>query len=114
MTRRRSSVSTTICEQRIEAEGAHIDAFYYCPHHPQGIVKELAVACRCRKPEPGMLEQAAAEWPLDLSRSFLIGDKDDDMTAAARFGIRGIKFDARKDALLDLVRREIARGASGQ
>ncbi|HVZ52624.1 MAG TPA: HAD family hydrolase [Pseudolabrys sp.] len=99
---------------RIEAEGAHIDAFYYCPHHPQGIVKELAVACRCRKPEPGMLEQAAREWPLDLSRSFLIGDKDDDMTAAARFGIRGIKFDARKDSLPDLVRREIARAARAQ
>ena len=95
----------------IAAKGARIDAFYYCPHHPQGIVKELAVACRCRKPEPGMLEQAAAEWPLELSRSFLIGDKDDDMTAAARFGIRGIKFDARTDSLLDLVRREIARGA---
>jgi len=95
----------------IEAAGARIDAFYYCPHHPEGAVKELAVRCRCRKPAPGMLEQAAAEWPLDLSRSFLIGDKDDDMTAAARFGIRGVKFDARRDSLLDLVRREIARAS---
>ena len=94
--------------------GAHIDAFYYCPHHPQGAVSELAVRCRCRKPETGMLEQAAAEWPVDLARSFLIGDKDDDMTAAARFRIRGIKFDARTDSLLDVVRREIARGAASQ
>ena len=99
--------------ERIEAAGAHIDAFYYCPHHPQGIVKELAVTCRCRKPAPGMLEQAAVEWPIDRKRSFLIGDKDDDMTAAARFGIRGVRFDARTDSLLDMVRREIERVSDG-
>jgi len=95
----------------VEAAGAHIDAFYYCPHHPDGVVKKLAVRCRCRKPAPGMLEQAAAEWPIDLERSFLIGDKDDDMTAAASFGIRGVKFDARSDSLIEIVRREIARAS---
>ena len=100
--------------KRIEAAGAHIDAFYYCPHHPQGVVRELAVRCRCRKPETGMLEQAASEWPIERERSFLIGDKDDDMTAAARFGIRGVKFDARSDSLLEIVRREIARGSGRQ
>ena len=82
-------------------------AFYYCPHHPDGTVEDLAVRYRCRKPEPGMLKQAARDWPIDLSCSFLIGDKDDDMAAAA-FHIRGIKFDSKVDSLMELVRRELA------
>ncbi len=94
-------------QDSLAARGAHVDAFYYCPHHPEGTIKSFAIRCRCRKPEPGMLEQAAREWPIDLKSSFLIGDKDDDMAAAAAFNIRGIKFDFRKDSLLDLVRREV-------
>jgi D-glycero-D-manno-heptose 1,7-bisphosphate phosphatase len=88
-------------------EGAHIDAFYYCPHHPEGTVKEFAVTCRCRKPEPGMLMQAASEWPIERGRSFLIGDRDHDVAAAEAFHIRGIKFDALAESLLDLVRKEL-------
>ena len=95
-------------QDALRALSAHIDAFYYCPHHPEGTVKEFAVRCRCRKPNPGMLEQAAREWPIDLGRSFLIGDKDDDMAAATAFKIRGIKFDPAANSLTDLVRREIA------
>jgi D-glycero-D-manno-heptose 1,7-bisphosphate phosphatase len=92
--------------------GAHIDAFYYCPHHPEGKVKELAIHCRCRKPGTGMLEQAAREWPIDLGHSFMIGDKDADMAAAAAFNIRGIKFDPATVSLADIVRRELAARAS--
>jgi D-glycero-D-manno-heptose 1,7-bisphosphate phosphatase len=88
--------------------GAHIDAFYYCPHHPEGTIKSLAVACRCRKPGPGMLEQAASEWPIDRDASFMIGDRDEDVAAAQAFNIRGVKFDCRVDSLSALVRREIA------
>ena len=98
----------THMQEVLRSRGAHIDAFYYCPHHPEGTVKELAVRCSCRKPEPGMLEQAAREWPIDLGRSFLIGDKNDDMAAAATFHIRGIKFDSATNSLVDLVRRELA------
>src|SRR3974390_433275 len=83
--------------------GAHIDAFYFCPHHPDGIVKPFAVHCRCRKPGTGMLEQAAREWPIDVHSSFLVGDKEEDMSAAAAFTVRGIKFDSRVDSLIDLV-----------
>ena len=68
------------------------DDFYYCPHHPDGTVKELAVRCRCRKPNPGMLEQAARDWPIDLPGSFLIGDKDSDLRAAKAVGIEGFLF----------------------
>jgi D-glycero-D-manno-heptose 1,7-bisphosphate phosphatase len=99
-------------QDALRAQGAHVDAFYYCPHYPEGAVKEFAVRCRCRKPSPGMLEQAAREWPIDLGRSFLIGDKDDDISAAAAFNIRGIKFNASADSLIDLVRRELAAHAS--
>ncbi len=91
----------------LRTEGAHIDAYYYCPHHPDGSVKEFAIQCRCRKPEPGMLEQAASGWPIDLGRSFLIGDRDQDLAAAAAFNIRGIKFDAQAGSLVDLVRKEL-------
>jgi D-glycero-D-manno-heptose 1,7-bisphosphate phosphatase len=92
------------------AQGAHIDAFYYCPHHPDGSVKELAVACLCRKPGTGMLEQAAREWPVEKSGSFLIGDRDGDMAAAAAFKIRGIRFDWTKQNLIDVVRKTISAG----
>jgi len=95
-------------QKDLAADGARIDAFYFCPHHPDGIVKSLAVSCHCRKPAPGMLEQAAREWPIDAGASFLIGDKDDDMAAAAAFNIRGIRFNSQKDSLPDLVHREIA------
>jgi len=96
----------------LHGHGAHIDAFYYCPHHPEGTVKELAVRCSCRKPNPGMLEQAAREWPIDLGRSFFIGDKDGDMAAAAAFNIRGIKFNSMANSFTDLVRRALAAQAS--
>ena len=57
-----------------------------------------------------MLEQAARDWPIDRGRSFLIGDKDDDLAAAKAFGIRGVKFDAKTGTLEDLVRETLAPG----
>lgn len=91
-------------QRELAAYGARIDAFYYCPHLPDGTVKEFAVHCLCRKPGTGMLEQAAREWPIDLGGSFFVGDKDADMEAAAAFNIRGIKFDAASASLTDTVR----------
>src|SRR5215467_9725147 len=85
-------------QRNLAAFGAHVDAFYYCPHHPEGTIKSLAVSCRCRKPGTGMLEQAASEWPIERDASFLIGDKDADMAAARAFNIRGVKFDFRADS----------------
>ncbi|HET7166943.1 MAG TPA: HAD family hydrolase [Pseudolabrys sp.] len=98
-------------QDALSAHGAHIDAFYFCPHHPEGTIKPLAVRCRCRKPAPGMLEQAAREWPIDIGASFLIGDRDDDMAAAAAFNIRGVKFSPQTDSLVDVVRQELAKGS---
>lgn len=98
--------------QRVLAErGARIDAFYYCPHHPDGKVAQYALRCNCRKPGTGMLDQAAKDWPVDRARSFLIGDKDVDMQAADTFGIKGVMFDWRKDSLVDLVRKTVNSAA---
>ena len=95
-------------QNALAGKDAHIDAFYYCPHHPEGSVKAFAMACSCRKPRTGMLEQAAHDWPIDINRSFFIGDKDLDMAAAAAFKVRGIKFDSRLHSLPDLVRQALA------
>jgi len=72
--------------------GAHIDAFYYCPHHPSEGQGAYRVACDCRKPAPGMLLRAMREWPIDRGLSFMIGDKDIDMAAASAAGVRGLRF----------------------
>ena len=75
------------------ADGAHVDAFYYCPHHPAGAVAAYARACDCRKPAAGMLARAAQDWPIDRARSFVIGDQPHDLDAGRAFGIRGYRFD---------------------
>ncbi|MCL6613779.1 MAG: HAD family hydrolase, partial [Firmicutes bacterium] len=61
--------------RQLAKEGAHLDGVYYCPHLPDGIVPAYAVECNCRKPRPGMLLRAAEEHGLDLSHSFMVGDK---------------------------------------
>jgi histidinol-phosphate phosphatase family protein len=64
--------------------GAEIDAFYYCPHLPRGATVRNAVRCLCRKPQPGLLRQAARDWQIDLTQSWLIGDVLDDIEAGNR------------------------------
>lgn len=73
--------------------GARLDGFYYCPHHPEGTVARYAVACTCRKPQPGMIRQAAREHGIDLSRSWLVGDILDDVEAGNRAGCRTVLID---------------------
>jgi D-glycero-D-manno-heptose 1,7-bisphosphate phosphatase len=75
---------------RLAEGGARIDAYYYCPHHPQGIVEPYRGACDCRKPQPGMLKKAAVDLGLDLTRSFVVGDKMHDLEAGAAVGARGV------------------------
>jgi D-glycero-D-manno-heptose 1,7-bisphosphate phosphatase len=71
-------------------EGAVIDAFYFCPHHPSATRAEYRVACDCRKPRPGMLLAAAKEHDLDLAASVMIGDRASDVAAGQRAGCRTI------------------------
>ena len=74
----------------LAASGAHIDAFYFCPHHPTEGLDAYRLVCDCRKPSAGMLLQAMREWPVDRSRSFMIGDKESDMAAASAAGVKGV------------------------
>jgi D-glycero-D-manno-heptose 1,7-bisphosphate phosphatase len=70
-----------------------IDGIYFCPHHPEGTIAELAIDCNCRKPRPGMLLQAAADLALDLRSSWFVGDILDDVEAGNRAGCRTILVD---------------------
>lgn len=68
-------------------DGAGIDKFYYCPHHPDF---SPDAECNCRKPLTGMIEQAAREFDIDLSRSFMIGDSKSDIECGKNAGLRTI------------------------
>lgn len=74
-----------------EETGAWLDAVYYCPHHPEGVVPQYTQVCRCRKPAPGMIEQAVKDFPgIDLARSYVLGDKATDIEFAVNAGCKGI------------------------
>ena len=70
-----------------QSAGARIDRVYYCPHHPEFGLGEYRQACACRKPEPGMFEQARRDFDLDMEGSLMIGDKLADLQAAERAGV---------------------------
>ena len=70
--------------------GAHVDAYYYCPHHPDGSVAKYAVACDCRKPGRALVDRAVAEFGIDPRRSFTVGDRWLDIGLARTVGARGI------------------------
>lgn len=68
--------------------GLPLVGFYYCPHHPLGVVAPYARYCACRKPRPGMLLRAGCEHGLDLAASWMVGDILDDIEAGRRAGCR--------------------------
>ncbi len=71
---------------------AHIDAFYFCPHHPVAKLDKYRIKCDCRKPSPGLILKILKKWPVDKSNSFSIGDKESDVQAAINAGIQGHLF----------------------
>jgi D,D-heptose 1,7-bisphosphate phosphatase len=76
--------------EMLQEEGAFIDRFYYCPHHPtegNGVYK---IDCGCRKPEPGMFLKAAEDMDINLASSYMIGDMPKDIQAARSAGVKGI------------------------
>jgi D-glycero-D-manno-heptose 1,7-bisphosphate phosphatase len=78
-------ISTVLAEH-----GAHIDAFFYCPHHPEGTVERYSMRCTCRKPGPGLIEQAARAFSFEPGRSFVVGDTWLDVGLARSVGARGL------------------------
>lgn len=81
-------------DTQLAAGKAYLDDLFFCPHHPEagwpGEVSELKIECECRKPRPGMLVEAAARHRLDLSASWLVGDRHADIAAAHAAGARAI------------------------
>lgn len=74
-------------KQRFIIHHAIIDEFYFCPHHPEGTIEEFSIECECRKPKPGMILRAKRDFNIDLSHSYLIGDKKSDLETAVPLGI---------------------------
>lgn len=72
--------------------GAHVDAIYYCPFHPEGTVEPYAVDSQDRKPQPGMLLRAAKDLDIDLGASWMVGDSPRDVEAGQRAGCRTIRI----------------------
>lgn len=77
-------------ETLLGAEGAYLDAIYFCPHHPhkgyEGERSELKFDCDCRKPKPGMLLKAAEDFNIDLGQSWMVGDGENDIKAGMAAG----------------------------
>lgn len=81
--------------RQLAEKGAHLDAIYFCPFHPEGTVEPYGVESELRKPQPGMLLQAARELELDLSASWMVGDGPRDIEAGLRAGCRTIRVRGR-------------------
>jgi D-glycero-D-manno-heptose 1,7-bisphosphate phosphatase len=77
-------------ETLLNEKGSYLDAIYYCPHHPEVGEEPYRKACDCRKPNTGMLEAAREDLDVDLTRSFMIGDKLSDVQLAHRVGGKGV------------------------
>lgn len=67
--------------------GVDLDGIYFCPHHPEGSVKEFAQVCDCRKPMPGMFLTAKDELNIDMAASYIVGDKIEDLQAGIAAGV---------------------------
>jgi D,D-heptose 1,7-bisphosphate phosphatase len=76
----------------LATKGAHIDAFYYCPYHPEAALDAYRAHHPDRKPGGGMLTRAFADWPAEQARSILIGDRESDVGAAKAAGVEGHLF----------------------
>lgn len=89
--------------KELGAIGAHIDAFYYCPHHPEAAVSAYRKDCSCRKPKSGLIEQACRDFSIDLARSLMVGDSSRDVECGEGAGVRGVLYDG--GSLLTLLKQ---------
>lgn len=77
-----------VLSTELERTGAHLDAIYYCAHHPSVGEPPFRLDCDCRKPRPGLIRRAAEEFDIDLSTSWMIGDRYSDVELAHNAGVR--------------------------
>lgn len=101
--------------EMLRAEGAWIDAFYFCPHHPTEGRGAYLKICDCRKPSPGLILRAAAELHLDPARSYMVGDMPKDIEAGNRAGAQGVlvRTGLGEDAIAQLGQNE-EEGGKGE
>lgn len=93
--------------------GVKIDAVYYCPHHPEAKVEKYHAVCNCRKPATGMYERAVADFDLDLSKCYAIGDKIRDCSICETTECRGVLIGENEKAeLVEDVKRGLYRGVA--
>ena len=74
----------------MEKDGAIVDGIFFCPHHINGSVPEYSIKCNCRKPKTGLIEKACKAFEIDMTNSYVIGDRYSDIELAVRLDIRGI------------------------
>ena len=77
-------------QKQIEDYGIHITEYYYCYHHPDGIVDHYSFACDCRKPKPFFIHKAKDDYGLDLTKSWMVGDQDSDIECGINAGVKTI------------------------
>ncbi|HKZ17772.1 MAG TPA: D-glycero-beta-D-manno-heptose 1,7-bisphosphate 7-phosphatase [Geobacteraceae bacterium] len=77
-------------DEELARFGAAVDAYFVCPHHPEGVVDEYKRVCECRKPMTGMLMDAARDYSINLASSYMIGDKPTDVEAGLKAGCRSL------------------------
>jgi D-glycero-D-manno-heptose 1,7-bisphosphate phosphatase len=77
-------------DARLGAGRARMDAYYFCPHHPDAELAPYRQVCRCRKPQPGLIEQACRDLELDPARSVMVGDRWLDVACGASAGVRTV------------------------
>ncbi len=71
-----------------------VDAIYYCPHHPNGIVEKYRKKCSCRKPQSGLLDRACVDFDIDMKRSYMAGDRASDILAGQRACIKTVLLES--------------------
>jgi D-glycero-D-manno-heptose 1,7-bisphosphate phosphatase len=77
-------------QDTLKKHGTSLDAIYYCPHHPQANVVAYRKDCPCRKPKPGLVYKAQADFDIDLTQSYVVGDRFKDIELAYNVGAKGI------------------------
>jgi D-glycero-D-manno-heptose 1,7-bisphosphate phosphatase len=100
---------TVKMENLAQARGGKIDGVYYCLHHPQASLVEYRMTCDCRKPAAGMLRRAAADWNVDLKKSYMVGDGIVDIIAGQAAETTTILISPRKGYVCDELSRQGAK-----